>query len=607
MKKSNPSDSASLVGLTPIQRQLSQIIRGRPEHVSILSDDYARVMGDVQITAAMLKAAVLRMTITNGLTYVGERGLFSDILPPYVPATTLELRDKNQAGETGLPAHSKRFPAVRTDKECIIKVVYDKEKLPDGKPRPDGKDLPRRLLGPHSNSPTLVLDALLGVNENAIVVVEDFHFFLTKEFPQACIRFREVLQSLRQRQDVAVVVLTVGPTRNLPDNMRGSTIAIDYPLPTDHEITEIVDQLVTAAEGRGVAVALNKTSGSQIHSALTGLSKRSIETALAQTVARNGAINADLVPMLLKEREHLFRSIAGGAAEFITPPPHFRMAGCENFKRWARLQAAILAKGDRQVPLTRGVLLVGGPGQGKTTLSRWLSAETGLPLIKVSMGDLGGSDSSKLGAIPAAMRAVLAGAKAIRSCILLLDDFLKAVDSTDNAKRGGGTIEHSRAVQVLLEWTEDRGDTQIVLFGTGNLGDLNAEFPEGLLERFPKKFRTSKPTAPMRAEIFEIEIAKHGYRSESFDVQVLAAHTDSWVGRQIRDIVEASVGHAFALGSELQTEHILDCIRDSEVQAETLGGYQFEPVDSAPAGALEPVQAEAESPDQTLLSLFQTA
>jgi hypothetical protein len=412
------------------------------------------------------------------------------------------------------------------------------------------------------------------------VLIEDFHHVLTPQNPIVAIRLREVASALRKRTDVMVIPITVGPVRVIPDNMKASTLQLDYPLPTEHEIAELVESAASSADRNGIPVNLNRATSVHIRQSLAGLTERSIQAAFARSIAQTGQFSESIIPELLRQREQMFKAIAGGAAEFIAPPPHFRMAGGEHFKALVKRVADIVASGDMSVPVPRGLLVVGKPGTGKTTYFRYMSSETQLPAIKVAIGALGGSDASKLGAIPAAMRAVLQGAQAVGNCILVFDDMLKAMDSTENAKRGGGTVEYLRAVQALLEWTEDRPG-RIILFGTGNIADLRTEMPEGLIERFPHRFVTREPTLAMRAQIFQIELEKWRLDPAKFDCDLLARNGEGWVGRQIRDIVEYSLAHAFTIGEPLSTEHILYCIKeDAATEPVEVGGLRFRQMDA---------------------------
>ena len=569
-------------GLTLIQEQLLAIIRGRPDHVSVQSDDYQRVQDDVNRAATLKGYAVMRLTPTNGLTYL-ERGLFrnaikpeSSTAQPYVPTTAIQVMEKEKVAQGDTV---KIESATDSKKACFVSLVRRPLETKLGGQASPSTDLAPIALYPRSpnNGPLDTLNALLGINENAIILLEDFQFFLTAQYPATNIRFREVLEALKRRTDICILVFTVGPTRAIPENMRSATICLDYPSPTTTELQMLVEAVVENAPDVGVEVKANKTTVLRLTESLTGLTSRAARTAFAQAVAKHKGISAEIIPTLMEERAKMFRAIAGEHAEFAPPPAKFDMSLHPDIVTWTNRQLSVLNSGDFRVPLSRGALLVGLPGTGKTTFAYWVSTTLGLPVIKVSMGDLGGSNSSKIGAISGAMRAIFDGAYAIRYCILLFDDVLKAVDSTENAKRGGGTSEFLRAVSTFLMATEDpkRGQTRILLMATGNTGDFTDSFPEGLLERFPDKFLVGKPDASQRADIFRIEIGKHDLDPSQFDLKQLADETDGLVGRNIRDVVDASIAVAFEQRQELNTDHILARIRYQDSNTVMIGGHAF--------------------------------
>ncbi len=625
MPKAKTTASSPLDVMTPIQRQLHQILNGRPELVSILSDDYGRVFGDMLVAVAPFGFAVMRMTLTSGLTYYGEppksgkwHPKFSEAFrsvnpasPRFVPSTLLTLAAKETEKEGRQNSASRvRFASLTSDTtDCVAELIMVAPKAAPGQsPMDKPKHLtPVPLVPPNTTNPLAALDGLVGINEPAVVLVEDFHPFLTAQYPLVATRLREIAQMLNRREHVPVIIVMVGPTRVIPENMRGSTITVDYPLPAEDEIGEMVDTFAARAETQGYAVKLTRPSHANIRNALLGLTARSARTAISQAVARTGAFDDSLLPHLAQERKHLFESIAGNAAEFLPPPKLFQLAGFENFKAAAELDAKAVASGNDRAPVSRGYFLIGTPGTGKSDAALLLSATTGLPTIKVPIGALGGSDASKVGAMSGAMRAILQGARALRKCILLFDDVLKAVDSTDNAKRGGGTVEFLRAVQVLLDWTEHR-EGQIIIFFTGNSGDLVVAPPEGLIERIPvyNRFVTRKPGVETRQQIFSIKLAESGYEPQEFNLAALAQNTDGAVGRDIRDFIEAGVRLAFARDQQMNPGHILEVIAacQDDTDMEQIGDYRFKHIDATPPQAAPQFVERRTDDDAPLLSLI---
>jgi len=502
----SPKTNNGMGELTPIQQQLYLTLNGRPEHISVLSDDYERVLADTKLAAAPLKLKVFRLTATSGL------------------------------------------------------VNYDTTEQA-AKPSPNVAAL---------------FDSLLELKENAVIVAEDMHYFLTPQYPLVCTRFREVTRQLSRNKTRTVMVMTVGPVRNLPESMKAATVLIDYPLPSPDEIDDLIRHVAEKAnQSERTKVKLSPRAQGQLRNALRGITARGINTALAQGLSRTGELSESLLPHLFAERERIFQGMAGGTgAQFFTPPARFRMAGCDHFKRWTSRQARIVAQPDARVPLTRGTVLLGPSGTGKTRLAFYFSAETGLPLITMSMSGLAGDGGGKLGAIPAAMRAIRAAAEACEPCVMLWDEIFKDVDDPANAKRGGGTVEYGRAIADFQTWCETRKG-RIILFGTSNVNDLATNLPEGFLERFPVRWLTMKPDEKQRAEIFEIELEKRGYVILNFGLDELAGSTDGWVGREIRDLLDEAEGLAFEVGETLDTRHIQKAITAIQANTEQINGWRF--------------------------------
>lgn len=526
---SRPDAKKGRSALTPKQQELYDTFNGMPHLVSVETDDYQRVLTDIALAAQALNLDVYRMTAPGGMWCLSQE-------PP-----------------------TQVFGGSNNIQELL-------------------KQIERSLGG-----------------KTCALVIEDFGSYISKDKSFPATQFRLMVEgfhaaALSSGGQENVLVVLVDPQRVIPDNLKNATVPIDYRNPLRDELEDYLDSAIAEARLPGSKIRVNINTGSgdkaRLVNAMTGLTLRGMQTAFNQALARTGEIGPALIPELMTERKRVFDSYAAGTnAQFLNPPDPFEVAGCLNFKAWARRVALIVQHPERRVPLPRGVLLVGPAGTAKTMLTAYLSCLTGLSRIMLSLGDLAGG-AATIGSVNSAMRAVLAAAESCAPVIIVLDEVLKHVDSTENAKRGGGTVEYSRATATLQTWAETRGDfSGIVLFGTSNTKDLGSGLPEGFIDRFPVRFLTKAPSEEQRADIFRIELTRRGVDPAAFGIPALARETRDWVGRTIRDMLDDAQAIANAADEDLADRHVLQAIEETTTHTEDLGGFLFRSAEQEPAPA----------------------
>ena len=223
-------------------------------------------------------------------------------------------------------------------------------------------------------------------------------------------------------------------------------------------------------------------------------------------------------------------------------------------------------------------------------MAYYTAAEWQVPLISVSLGAL---QVGSIGSGQANLRVLIEAIEAIGRCIIVLDEMLKQVDSTENAKRGGGTSEHLKVLSDLMTWMEIR-ERGCFILGTGNTADLGSGLPEGLLERFPYVFRVDFPDVEQRAQIWALLLERVGVskdQRDALDLQDLAARTDGLVGRDLRAIVDEALGQAFDAGESLTHTHCLAAVA-LFAQRESIGGLRVLSAGRARTSRVGVVQAD---------------
>ncbi len=140
--------------------------------------------------------------------------------------------------------------------------------------------------------------------------------------------------------------------------------------------------------------------------------------------------------------------------------------------------------------------LMGPPGTGKTTLTRWLALQLDVPLMTLNLGS---AVTSYLGQTGQNLKKALDRAR-LEPCVLLLDEF----DALARTRlEEADVVEMKRVVNVLLQEIENWPD-QSVLVAATNLPEL---VDSAFRRRFSRWLRL-----PLPGETERIQILKAHYR-----------------------------------------------------------------------------------------------
>lgn len=182
--------------------------------------------------------------------------------------------------------------------------------------------------------------------------------------------------------------------------------------------------------------------------------------------------------------------------------------------------------------IPKGVLLVGGPGTGKTLLAKAVSGEAGVPFFSIS-----GSDFVEMfvGVGASRVRDLFAEAKSNSPCIIFIDE-IDAVGRKRGAGLGGGHDEREQTLnQLLVEMDGFEGNEGIIIIAATNRPDI---LDPALLRpgRFDRQIVVHEPDIGAREEILRLHSASKPF-SEVIDFKVIAKNTAGFSGADLENMV----------------------------------------------------------------------
>ena len=201
------------------------------------------------------------------------------------------------------------------------------------------------------------------------------------------------------------------------------------------------------------------------------------------------------------------------------------------------------------------ILFVGPPGTGKTTVSRALAHELGLPFVEVKLSMV---TSQYLGETAKNVEKTFEVAKRLSPCILFIDEF----DSVAKTRKSDEHAALKRAVNTLLKSIDDISlvrDEVLTVAATNHPDQLDA----AAWRRFDEVVNFPKPDHQMRSDI--LKIVTRDMDIADFDPDVVADKTEGLTGSDLRMVLREAVLQALTEGRRtLQQEDVMNAVQGFE-------------------------------------------
>ncbi len=382
---------------------------------------------------------------------------------------------------------------------------------------------------PDSNTPAKAVRAIDAYKGDAIFMMKDFSCHLAD--PALARQLREILERFSRPPSLSTVII-VDAHVQLPRELEADAFALDIKLPQPGEYEQAIRGVIeTLLVNRRARVEITSDQVPQLAEGLRGLTLNQARRAVAQVAIQDGRLSLeDLAALVELKADALER---GGLLEYMPASSlDAELGGFSNLRAWLERQRQGFTPEARQLnlPVPKGVMLVGVQGCGKSLAAKAIARGWGLPLVRLDMGRL---YDKYIGESEKNFRQAVSIPESLAPTVLWIDEIEKAISTGAGASTDGGLSQ--RIFGAFLTWLQEKQDSVFVV-ATAN--DLSALPPELLRKgRFDEIFFVDLPDAQERAEIFRIHLGFRKQDPSRYDLAALAVATEGFSGAEIEHVV----------------------------------------------------------------------
>jgi SpoVK/Ycf46/Vps4 family AAA+-type ATPase len=228
-----------------------------------------------------------------------------------------------------------------------------------------------------------------------------------------------------QTGTAARVLVLLSPLLRIPPELEKDITIVDFPLPGQSEIRQLLDNMISANEaGARIRVEVDVQGRERLAQAAAGLTLHEAENAFARAMVDDGILDDGDVHVVMEEKRQIIRK--SGLLEFV--PADVALVdtgGLQNLKRWLnkRNDSWMAEAAEYGLPAPKGVLITGVPGCGKSLTAKAIASAWSLPLLRL---DIGKVFAGLVGSSEQNMRTAIRFAEATAPCVLWIDEVEKA-------------------------------------------------------------------------------------------------------------------------------------------------------------------------------------
>jgi MoxR-like ATPase len=360
-----------------------------------------------------------------------------------------------------------------------------------------------------------------------LFVFVDLHEYLAEPLLLRLLKTTAI--GLAQSQHTRMVML--GQSLKLPEDLRGTFREVTIPLPIEHDRRAAIASLFPDFGDRVACPLYDDPIWPDLLNAAATLTLSQIRQGAQLAAQKFRCFDANAVAIFHQMKIENLRLLGVTVSE----PPDAALGGLDQLSTWVDRRAPLFQSEDPLVPQTKGVLLVGCPGTGKSLAARVIGQRLKVPVFKLEsqqlLGSLVGESERKTAEVLQAIERAAPG-------VLWMDEIEKMFAGAGKGSLDSGVGDRIFG-QILTFLQENR--SSIFVVATAN--DVSGLPPELLRKgRFDEVFFIDLPNTADRQAVLEIHLARWSRdltpKRIAEIASVIAPRTDGWVGAELAQLVQ---------------------------------------------------------------------
>jgi ATP-dependent 26S proteasome regulatory subunit len=342
----------------------------------------------------------------------------------------------------------------------------------------------------------------------------------------------------------------IGPSLEIPLELTSVISVYDLALPTAEHFKSNFKALVSKYE-KPFNIKPTDDDFTAMANAAVGMTAIQGENACSLSLAATRNLSPYVVS--LEKEQAIKRS---EVIEFVHPDDTMAaLGGFDYFKEWIAKRANTYSPEAQKYGLkhSKGVLILGLPGCGKSLCVKCIASLFRLPLLRLDMGRV---YKSLVGSSEERIRSALKTAVAVAPVVLWIDEINKGMSGAGSSGRSdGGTTD--RVGGTILTFMQEN---KAPVFFACTANEVETLDPALLRKgRFTEIWGVLEPNGIEREEIWKIHIGKvRPDRVGDFDYEALVVASAGYTGAEIEGIVEESMHDAWHDGKrEMVTDDLI--------------------------------------------------
>ena len=371
-----------------------------------------------------------------------------------------------------------------------------------------------------------------------IFILKDFHPYI--EVPGMIRGLRNAIETLKARGNI---VIFTSPIVKIPTELAKDIQLVDFTLPDEEAIRGqlgVVQRSINTKQ-KGAAFTIDPDIEANAVEAAKGMTASEVQNAFTLALVENLSFNKGFVTTVFDEKIQQLKK--SSLLTYIKPDVGFsQVGGLASLKTWMQVRAKSFTAEARKygLPYSKGVLLCGVMGCGKSLIAKAVANEFNFPLFQLDVGSLFGSH---VGDTEQNFRTVIQTVESIGRCVLYIDEIEKALNK-DAVSGKGDTGTSSRSFGTLLTWLSDHKSPVFVIGTSNNFTILPPEFIRK--GRFDELFWIDLPDQQEREDIFRVMFVRYKRDNLKMDIKQLATLAEGFTGSEIENVVVTAMFNSFA-------------------------------------------------------------